>query len=432
MRLRSFRARLLAGTAVWTILALAAAGLVLSVAFRRSVENAFDDRLQSLLIAVIAALDVPPGGPAAMTRPIPEPRFERPYSGWYWQVSDEDHHLRSRSLWDHLLETGAISGPRGEALRLRERTLQFPSRAQAIRVAVAAPQEELQREIDAFDRLLLSALAIFGVGLAIAIAVQVGYGLRPLQRLADELQDVRAGRAERLRDEYPREVEPLVGAMNDVLEHQRQLIERARSHVGDLAHALKTPLSVIAADASGGSPQVGAIKDQVGIMRRLVDHHLTRAAAAGARRIPGSRTDVRAVVDALRPTLLRLHTGRGLSIDVTMPRDLVFAGEQQDLEEILGNLMDNACKWAAATVSVRGNVVGQQLHLQIDDDGPGLSPEAAKRSLERGTRFDATTPGSGLGLSIAADLTDLYGGALTLERANLGGLSVRLALPSAD
>jgi len=437
MRLRSFRARLVAGTAVWTLLALVAAGMVLSLAFRRAVEIAFDDRLQSLLIAVIAALDVPPDGPAVMTRTIPEPRFERAYSGWYWQVSDADHHLRSRSLWDHVMEAGAadagsLRGPRGEPLRVRERSLQFPSRELPIRVAVAAPQAELQLEIDGFDRLLLAALTILGVGLAIAIGVQVAYGLRPLRRLADELQDVRSGRAERLGEDYPREVEPLVGAMNDVLGHQRQLIERARSHVGDLAHALKTPLSVLAADASRGGMDVAAVKDQLGVMARLVDHHLTRAAAAGAKRVPGARTDVGDVVENLRRTLLRLHAGRGLSIDVAISNGLIFAGEREDLEEILGNLMDNACKWAAARVGVRANEVGHRLHLQIDDDGPGLKSEAARRAIERGTRFDPTTPGSGLGLSIAADLIDLYGGSLTLDRADLGGLIVRLELPTSS
>jgi signal transduction histidine kinase len=441
MKLRSFKARLLAGTAVWLMLALVAAGLALSLAFRRSVELAFDERLRSLLTAVIAALEVPPSGDAVMTRAIPEPRFERAYSGWYWQVTDGENHIRSRSLWDEVLGLEAIGqesdvrndiyGPRHELLRVVDRQLRFPSRSRPIRVAVAASMAELQREIDAFDRLLLVSLAILGMGLALAVAVQVGYGLRPLRRLAEELEAVRSGRSKRLRQEYPHEVGSLVTAMNDVLEHDTRLIERARTHVGDLAHALKTPLSILSAEASRGTIEPRSVKAQVETMTRLVDHHLTRAAAAGSKRVVGALTDVGPVVEEIRATLLRLHGERELSIEVAVPRGLVFAGERQDLEEIVGNVMDNACKWASERVLIRGETERAAIRLEVEDDGPGLDPESAQSAVRRGIRFDQTTPGSGLGLSIAADLTELYGGTLRLERAALGGLRVRLDFPSA-
>lgn len=439
MKTRSFQTRLVAGTVVWLLATLLATGVALSVAFRRSVELGFDERLRSLLLAVIAALDVPPDNRAVMTRAVPEPLFERVYSGWYWQVTDGEHRLRSRSLWDEVLvdaneaDSAAygsdIRGPRQEQLRVVEETLHFPSRLHPIRVVVAAPLAEIQREIDAFDRLLFGFLIALGVGLALAVAIQVAYGLHPLRRLVGELEHVRTGRQGRLRRDYPREVTPLVDAINDVLDQDARLIERSRTHAGNLAHALKTPLSVLAAE-SHRAMDPACVTKQVQIMTRLIDHHLTRAAAAGSKRALGARTDVGMVVAELRTMLLRLHAERNLSIDARIPPDTVFAGEREDLEEILGNIMDNACKWGTTCALIRAETTEHWVRLRVEDDGPGLEPEAAQLAIGRGTRLDSMTPGSGLGLSIAADLTELYGGTLTLERADLGGLRVCLELPA--
>jgi signal transduction histidine kinase len=440
---RSLTGRLIASTVAWLLVALAAGGFALSLAFRRAVEGSFEQRLDSLMLTVIGAIEVPPDGPARLAGTIADPRFDRAYSGWYWQVDDGETRLRSRSLWDAVLPVDLerfatpqaslrVAGPRDEPLRVLGRTLTYPSRARPILAAVAAPEAELREEIDRFDRLLAIALGALGVGLAAAVAIQVGYGLRPLRRLAAELAGVRAGRSARLDDAYPSEIQPLVRAMNEVLDHDARLIERARTHVGDLAHGLKTPLAVLAAETSSGtsgSPQ--RVAEQVATMTRMVNHHLTRAAAAGSRQVLGARTEVAAVVAALRATLLRLHADRRLALETAVRPDAVFAGERQDLEEMLGNLMDNACKWAAGTVVVRSQRVDARLQLTIDDDGPGLSAEEAGLALGRGTRLDEDEPGSGLGLSIAADLAGLYGGALTLGRSDLGGLRARLELPAA-
>jgi len=438
MRLRSLTARLIAGTTVWLLVTLAAGGVALSLAFRSAVEGAFEKRLESLLLAVIGALEVPPNAAVRIGRTIADSRFDRAYSGWYWQVDDGEVHLRSRSLWDAVLavdhdvatpnESRLIEGPRDETLRTRVRAIHYPSRAQPVLVAVAAPEAELREEIARFNRVLAIALGALGIGLALAVAVQVGYGLRPLRRLATELDDVRAGRAARLGGEYPREIQPLVHAMNEVLDHDAHLIERARTHVGNLAHALKTPLAVLAADAADDR---GRVAEQVAVMTRLVNHHLTRGAAAGSRQVLGARTDVAAVVGALRNTLSRIHVERAVSIETAIGAQAAFAGERQDLEEMLGNVMDNACKWAGSRVVVREHDAAGRIRLTIDDDGPGLSAEEAERALGRGTRLDDHQPGSGLGLSIAAELAGLYGGTLTLRRSDLGGLSVRLDLPAA-
>jgi signal transduction histidine kinase len=442
MRPRSLTARLVAGTAAWLLVGLAVGGVALSSAFRRAVEGAFEDRLDSLLLAVIGTLEAPPGGPMRVSAPIADPRFERAYSGWYWQVNDGDASLRSRSLWDVVLPVGAVAGPdavglllvgpRGQPLRGRARALSYPSRPEPVVVAVLGPEAELTGEIRRFDRLLALSLGALGAGLAMALAVQVGYGLRPLRRLAAELAAVRGGHAARLRGDYPREVQPLVQAMNDVLDHDAGLIERARTHVGNLAHALKTPLAVLRAETAKPTPDgAGRVAEQVGVMTRLVDHHLTRAAAAGSRRVLGARTEVTPVLQALRDTLTRIHAARSVSIETAPAPGVAFAGERQDLEELLGNVMDNACKWARARVRVAVRAGHGRIELVVEDDGPGMTDDQAARSLARGARLDDDTPGSGLGLSIATELASLYGGALTLGRGALGGLRVELTLPAA-
>jgi signal transduction histidine kinase len=435
----SIRARLIGGTTIWLLVAFAIGGVALSSAFRRSVEAAFVQRLDSLLLAVIAALDVPPTGDVRLARDIPNPDFDRVYSGWYWQVTDGDVRLASRSLWDFDLAIGpdaavpatsrVIPGPQQEPLRVVSRRLRYPSHPQPITVAVAGPEGELRRDIAAFDRLLLLSLAGLALALLAAVAVQVGYGLRPFRRLRSELDAIRSGRRTRLTGGYPREIEPLVDTMNVVLDEDARRIDRARALSGNLAHGLKTPLSVLAVEAARAAPDGTRIAAQVSRMTAVIDHHLARAAAAGAQQPIGARTAIRAVVSDLRAMLLRIHADRGLTIDMEVPDDLRFAGERQDLEEMLGNLIDNACKWATSRVSVSAARAGDVIEIAVDDDGPGLVSAQAAAALQRGVRLDADTPGSGLGLSITSDLARLYRGSLTLGRGPLSGMRATLRLP---
>jgi signal transduction histidine kinase len=442
MNRTTLRGRLLASTIAWLSIALLGGAWALSHAFARTVQTSFDERLQTFLLATIAALEVTADGEPSMTRSVPDPRFDQPYSGWYWQVTAGERTIRSRSLWDQVLDLhpaadGApafaeITGPRQERLRAVGRSLHYPSRKDPVAVIVAGPASDVQRDVAGFNRVLALSLGVLGVGLAVAAAVQVGYGLRPLRKLATDLARVRAGEQHRLAGDYPGEIAELVDAMNDVLEHDTQLIERARTSVGNLAHALKTPLAVVAAEVEQADRADGArIGEQVRSMTRLVNHHLARASAAATGRLLGARTEVEPVVSALKGALLRIYSSRNLRIDADIEPRLSFAGERQDLEEMLGNLIDNACKWAESVVRVSARAQGEWLYLDIDDDGPGLDPEESSRALERGTRLrpDTDAPGSGLGLAIAADLAQLYGGSIDLSAADLGGLRVRLRLP---
>ncbi|MGH6878431.1 MAG: ATP-binding protein, partial [Rhizomicrobium sp.] len=279
---------------------------------------------------------------------------------------------------------------------------------------------------------LIWSFAILGLGLMGAIFVQVRIGLQPLNRVSAALARIRDGKARRLVGRFPAEIAPLASELNSLIEHSAEVVGRARTHVSNLAHFLKTPLSVLASEAAAHpGPLADAVMRQVATMRRQVDHYLSRARAAGALDVLGNRTPVRPVIDDLARTLSRIHAARALAIDVDVPHDLAFRGERQDLEEMAGNLIDNACKWAEARVAVSARKsTGAAFELCVNDDGEGLDAEERARVGARGERLDETIPGSGLGLAIVSDIAKLYGGSLRLGESRLGGLEARLALPA--
>jgi signal transduction histidine kinase len=450
MRPKSVAVRLVLGAGLWIAAALVAGGLALSSLFRDSVERSFDARLVVLLESLVAASEVSADGGLILTRAIGEPRFEQVYSGWYWQIDGVGAlPLRSRSLWDQLLlppptaEATAIAdsealqreaqGPDGQRLRLTTRDILLPGRSTAVRFAVGAERDELDQEIGKFDRTLFWALGALGIGLLAAVFIQVRFGLQPLRRVGTALAAVRTGQTTRLEGEFPTEIRPLSDELNMLLAHNAAVVERARTHVSNLAHGLKTPLSVLTneADAAPPGPLADAVRRQTTVMRRHVDHYLSRARAAASGQVLGARTEVMPVVEDLRRARGRIHAERGLALEVAGDAGAAFRGERQDLEEMLGNLIDNACKWAHSRVRVSAAVQGARLRLTIEDDGKGLAEAERETVFQRGLRLDEAVPGSGLGLAIVRDIADLYGGGVTLGRAALGGLEAVLDLPAA-
>lgn len=446
---RSLASRLVMAAALWIAAALAAGGILLSALFRDSVERNFDARLTVHVDSLIAVSRLDDTGRLTLTRTLPDPRFDLPYSGWYWQISDYRGAvlIRSRSLWDQVLETGPAGTPtgmqtaempglEGETLRVRYIDVTLPemtSHERPIRFAVATDSGELKAELRPFNLALLWSLGALGAGLAVAVGVQVRVGLQPLRRIRVALADISAGRAERMKGEWPVEVEPLVSELDTLLDHNAAVLDRARTHVGNLAHALKTPLAVLGNEASRKQgPRGEAVGRQVENMKRWIDHYLARARAAATGAVLGARTPVAPVLGDLQRTLLRIHAEKSLEIRVTvMDPAPAFRGERQDLEEMIGNLLDNACKWASSRIDADILLESENLILRIDDDGPGLP--AAKRGevMTRGRRLDESAPGSGLGLSIVADIAGLYGGGLTLAESPSGGLRAELKLPLA-
>jgi signal transduction histidine kinase len=442
MRRDSLAFRLVASAGLWCALVLSGAGYLLSAVFADTVERSFDSRLGVMLEGLVAGSEIDPEGRLQLRLQLGEPRFAQPLSGWYWQVNAGAQVLdRSPSLWDQDLPVALpagrmashdIVGPNDQSLRLVVRAITLPDAPMPLLYAVAGDRAETQAERQRFNRLLALALGILFAGLLGALLLQVRVALAPLRRMEQALAAIRGGLTRRLEGRFPTELQPLAAELNALIDYGEVLIERARTHVGNLAHALKTPLTVLANEATRrDGPRTALIARQVRQMRRLVDHHLARARAVATGSFLGARTEVAAVLGDLRRTLLRIHAERNLTVTVACPPGLAFRGARQDLEEMLGNLLDNACKWAAQAVRIEVAREGGRLRLAIDDDGAGLSAEERADAVGRGRRLDERVPGSGLGLAIVADIALLYGGTLVLERAAIGGLSARLDLPAA-
>nr|WP_247888011.1 sensor histidine kinase [Azospirillum brasilense] len=430
----------MAGAAVWIALALALAGLVLSGLFRDHVARRFEAELTNHLDQLAALTELGADGAPVLRQPLSDPRFRRPLSGLYWQVGPGDAPaLRSRSLWDEALalppdevadgdiHRHSVVGPAGRQLSVLERAVTLPNGTAPLRMAVAQDEAELRAVVADFNRVLWLSLGALALALIAAAVVQVSVGLRPLVRLRAELAAVRAGRKKRFGGDSPREVQPLLDDLNALLDHSEEVVVRARLQAGNLAHALKTNLAVLANEAEGE-----AAARRVAEMRRHIDHHMARARAAAARGLPGVATPVADSAGALARVLEKLQGGGRVTVAVRVPREHVFAGERADLDEMLGNLLDNAMKWAGSRVEVASRLeAGGMLAVVVEDDGPGLPANRRDAVLAPGVRLDESTPGSGLGLAVVRDVARLYGGDLRLGDSPLGGLRVELVLPAA-
>jgi signal transduction histidine kinase len=458
MRANSLALRLFLSATASTVVILLATGVILSSVYRQAVERSFDRRLGVYLKTLVADVASPEDSGERFPQSIGEPLFDLPLSGWYWQVSRLDQKAdvhSSRSLWDGVLprladreiatdptgsRQGYVEGPENQRLRLVERTIDLGEDGRYL-VAVAGDAAEIDGEMRAFDEALIITFCVLAVVLLMTTMFQVRFGLAPLARISASLVGIRSGIAERLEGKFPEEIAPLARETNALIEANREIIARARTHVGNLAHALKTPLSVIVNEAAarGDDPFAGKILEQTAIMRDQVTRHLERARLAAGLSTIGTVTEIKPVVVALARTMEKIHRDRAIAIDVDVPEQVRFRGERQDLEEMVGNLVDNACKWAKSRVAVevaqpregRGPEP-QAVSLYIDDDGPGLSSSEREKLQEarRGLRLDETKPGSGLGLSIVVELAELYGGELALGTAPIGGLRAELVLPA--
>ena len=466
----SLRFRLLAATVLALSVALLLAGLLLSGFFKQEVERQFEATLRQQLDQLTSSLEFNTAGELLpMVRTLPDPRWQRPYSGLYWQIDGPENVQRSRSLWDAVLTLPAdplsdgqvhahqSAGPQGARLLVLERSVHAPEfPASAWRVAVAADTRSTQDAVKRFGSVLVFSLSALLLLLVLAAFAQVYVGLRPLRSLEQALKELREGRSQALQGNFPKELLPLTDDFNRVLERQAQTLARARQQAGNLAHAVKTPLAVLSqavtqsqTGSAGTSPAplaqlVQLVNEQVALAKRHIDWHLARARSAGAHRLPGQRTPVAPALAGLVRVMQRVHAARELDIELDIPETadpadtgLVFAGEEQDLQEMLGNLLDNACKWARHRVHVLAQALprsnaGGQLLVRIEDDGAGIDESLRLQVMSRGVRADESVPGSGLGLAIVADLVALYGGSLQLGQSALGGLKVELLLPSAQ
>ncbi len=447
---KSLRWRLLAGTLLWIAATLLIAGWGLGNLFQQHIESQFHAELKTHLDQLAAQITINGKNRPELAQPLSDPRFNRPYAGIYWQIDDLDNPaadpLRSRSLWDARLTVPGdrpgdgeihrhrVAGPEGATLGMIERSIHLASptedRPRSFRLIVAADERLMDEPAGQFNRALWLALAVLGSGLLIAAAILVVVGLAPLDTLRVALGKVRNGDSQRLDGAFPAEITPLVEEFNSVLAQNADVIARARTHAGNLAHALKTPLSILSNAAHPRDDEFARlVADQVDTARRQIDYHLTRAQVA-ASHAPGTRCLVAPVIDGLLRAMRNIHAERPLDLKVrAMPDTLAFRGDTQDLQEMFGNLIDNACKWAAQRVEVHACLEGNRLVVTVDDDGRGIDAEQRDTVIRRGVRADESVPGSGLGLSIVDELAQLYEGGLTLSASPLGGLRTMLDLP---
>src|ERR1700686_2379280 len=456
MRGSSLATRLFLSATAWVVVILLITGVGFSSVSRQAPERAFDRRLNLYLRTLVAEVATPDEPPDHQFQSLGEPLFELPLSGWYWQITRTDGQKAepraSRSLWDKKLpkleeqgveltaagiRLGYVEGPEGQNLRMVERPVDLGADGKFL-VSVAGYAAEIFDETRSFDYYLGGTFAALSIVLVLTTIFQVCFGLAPLKRISESSTDIWSGRAERLEGEFPVEIAPLARETNALIDANREIVERARTHVGNLAHAIKTPLSVIVNEASahGADPFAAKVLEQAEVMRDQVAPHLERARIAARPTIIGTVTEVAPAIEALRRTMEKIHRGRDIVIDVEADAHAKFRGERQDLEEMAGNLVDNACKWAASQVFIEVLVepppepgAGVMLRIIVDDDGRGLGGAERAEGSRRGRGLDESRPGSGLGLSFGVDLRSLYGGSLTLGNAPIGGLRAELVLP---
>jgi len=442
-RIGSLTRRIIGVAALWISLLLLIGGFALDRVLTTSIVRNFDDQLGYVLNAMIAASEIGPDGEVRFNRPPADQRFMEPYSGVYFQVSGEGADaFPSRSLWDRRLRVLSRHNDvevhrydsfefADEPLRIVERDVILPGSDVRWRFQVAQSREMIDSQIrDVRSTLFWSFLAL-GIGLLVLAALQATYGLWPLRRVRREVSLIRSGAKTRITEDFPTEVRPLTEEINQLLAHSETQAEEARRHAGNLAHALKTPLTVITNAATARSPDlVDTVCREALVMRRQVDHHLARARAIGRRTSAHARSRVWDSLEAVQRAVDRLY--ENVTVDIAGSHDAQVRVERQDLDEMLGNLVENAAKYGGGRVFVTVEPKGDTVDIVVEDDGGGI-PEAERGALfERGARLDTTgKPGTGLGLAIVRDVAEIYGGGITLEESeDLGGLLARLTLPA--
>lgn len=438
----SLTRRMIAIAALWISVLLIGGGFALDRVLTGAITRNFDSSLEYVLIAMIRSSEIGPDGEVRLIEPLGDQRFLEPYSGLYWQISGGGQEpYRSRSLWertlkpprahvDNVLHTYNSNQFPDEELRVLERNVILPGSKTSWRFQIAQSREALDLQIGAVRATLIPSLGLLGLGLIILAALQTFYGLLPLRQIRRAIAAMRGGQHRRITAPLPLEVQPMVDELNALLAHNEKQAEEARLHAGNLAHALKTPLTVLVNSAAGSDSELaGTVRREAATMQRQVDHHLARARAVGRRGAAQARANIRESVDSVSRAVGLLYPNARL--DASGDKALVARVERQDLDELIGNLLENAAKYGGGSVFVTVQREGAMAEILVEDDGPGISPADRQRIFDRGVRLDSGKPGTGLGLAIVRDVAEIYGGSIALEESeDLGGLLVRLRLPA--
>lgn len=438
----TFRIIMLSGA--WIVMALAGTAFVLLSFYRDHIENHYDAHVVMHMEEMVAAARLSDAGELELAYPPSDPRFHVAYSGWYWEIRHDGEVLASSpSLAGAQLplseitsaehdRTHVVNGPDFNPVRVQTMLIPAGIPGEKLLLVASAPMMRVTDDVkDVADHMAVSFF-VLAIGLLAAVLLQVRIALRPIHDIGQGIVDIELGKGDTVEGEFPRDVQPLVNELNNLLEHNAVLLRRARNQVGDLAHAIKNPLTVINNEARQmSSPKGDLILKQTSDISGSVDHHLSRARAFGTTNVLGSRTKVAPVVEDLVFALKRIYKNRELAFDLSVQRNQTVRCEVQDLEEMLGNLLDNACKWAKRRVFFHCECQDGRCYLSVEDDGPGIPEDKIEQVLQRGQRLDESREGHGLGLGIVQDLVELYRGELSLGRSEHGGLAARLDLPGA-
>jgi signal transduction histidine kinase len=438
----TFRIILLSG--IWIIMALAGTGVVLVNFYRQHIESHYDAHVQMHMEEMVSAARLSENGELLLAYPPSDPRYQIVHSGWYWEIRHRGRVLASSpSLDGSQLDLSTLQGAEHADARVIDGPQQNPIRVQTIQIPAGIPGEQLllvssapmmgvtDDVIDVAEHMAIS-FSLLGLGLLVAVVLQIRIALRPVHDISQGISDIHRGSADKVDGEFPIDVQPLVNELNNLLEHNSVLLRRARNQLGDLAHSIKNPLTVINNEARGMDSTKGKlILKQSADIAASVDHHLSRARAFGTTKVLGSQARIKPVAEDLIFAMKRIYKSRGLEFDLSGLGSCSARCETQDLEEMLGNLMDNACKWANRRVLIHSKRKDKRCIVYVEDDGPGIPEDKIEQVLQRGQQLDKSREGHGLGLGIVQDIVELYKGKLTLSSSGYGGLAVRLELPGA-
>ncbi|QRM54766.1 HAMP domain-containing sensor histidine kinase [Sinorhizobium sp. BG8] len=457
---RSLTFRVLLIATLWAVVALVVIAIVISTLYRQSVEESFQNLLRAQLYNVINSISADEEATLSGSPQLGDLRFSQPRTGWYWIVEPIGDNFKSPSLSSTSLGNGSIPIPDTDKIpfntryeryyttrdsfnndvEVAETEVVLDAEGRTARFRVVGARNVLEDDINDFSRSLFIALMGFGIGNIILNGVAILIGLKPLDHARKALEKIRAGESERLAGDFPREIQPLAVEVNALIDSNRRIIERARMQVGNLAHSLKTPIAVLLNEARVLEPQHGElVRSQAEAMQGQVQSYLNRARIAAQRESLLARTEVFPALERLARVMRRLNPDRNFPLSVDPP-NLTLAMEQQDLEETVGNLLENAARYAHNSIAIRARLAPPETGddsasrltwaiIEVEDDGPGLEPEEIREAMKRGKRLDESRPGTGLGLSIVSEITSEYQGKFNLSRGQSGGLLAKLVLP---
>jgi len=436
--------RIIGLSSIWIIFALVFTAAILVRNHRDHTAEHYDNHVKMHMEELISAVQFTEDGSFSLTINPSDPRYHDLFSGWYWEVKQAGNTLRrSPSLGEEslylkesvpapIMHVHQITGPGQALLRAHVIKVTKDANQEPLVLIATAPTTGIIEESIKYSNYIISSFIVLGIGLILAVVLQVRVALKPLKAISDGISNIREGKSTRLPGDQLEDIQPFVDELNNLLDHNTVLVNRARNRLGDLAHAVKNPLTVINNAAQGlDDASRDLILQQTRDIGRSINHHLSRARTYGTEKVLGSRSSIRTVTEDLVYAMRRIYKGRDLVFDLSGLQDCWFKGEVQDLEEMLGNILDNACKWAKGRVKISSTSHDGRFEISVDDDGPGIAGEEFENVIRRGYKLDDAKPGHGEGLGIVKDISELYGGALLLARSGLGGLQAQLVLPSA-